>query len=105
MNNRYKVTISNSNLYKEIELDQDCQQLKVGTGIDCDVRLRKEWFFGAVELLFVRNGETWSILCSDNIYLTAGDVRKLMTKKLDHGDVLEVRYQESDIPNKLQPAA
>lgn len=97
MNNRYKVTISNNNLYKEIELDQDCQQLKVGTGIDCDVRLRKELFFGPVELLFVRNGEAWSILCSDNIYLTAGDVRKLMTKKLDHGDVLEVRYQESDI--------
>lgn len=96
MNNRYKVTISNSNLYKEIELDQDCQQLKVGTGIDCDVRLRKEWFFGAVELLFVRNGETWSILCSDNIYLTAGDIRKLLTKNLKHGDSLEIKYQESD---------
>lgn len=96
MNNRYKVTISNNNLYKEIELDQDCQQLKVGTGIDCDVRLRKELFFGPVELLFVRNGEAWSILCSDNIYLTAGDVRKLLTKNLVHGDLLEIKYQESD---------
>lgn len=96
MNNRYKITISNANLYKEIELDQDCQQMKVGTGIDCDVRLRKELFFGPVELLFVRNGEVWSILCSDNIYLTAGDVRKLLTKNLVHGDSLEIKYQESD---------
>ena len=46
MNNRYKITISNNNIYKEIELDQECQQLKVGSGIDCDVRLRKELFFG-----------------------------------------------------------
>ncbi|MBM6694902.1 type VII secretion protein EssC [Pseudoflavonifractor capillosus] len=96
MNNRYKITISNNNIYKEIELDQECQQLKVGTGIDCDVRLRKELFFGPIELLFMRSGEGWSVLCSDNIYLTAGDVRKLLTKSLVHGDSLEIKYQESD---------
>ena len=96
MNNRYKITISNNNIYKEIELDQECQQLKVGTDIDCDVRLRKELFFGSVKLLFVRNGEEWSVFCSDNIYLTSGDVRKLLTKNLVHGDSLNVRYQESD---------
>ena len=44
----------------------------------------------------MRNGEAWSILCSDNIYLTAGDVRKLLTKNLVHGDLLEIKYQESD---------
>lgn len=96
MNNRYKITISNNNIYKEIELDQECQQLKVGTGVDCDVRLRKELFFGPIELLFVRSGNGWSVLCSDNLYLTAGDVRKLLTKNLIHGDALEIKYQESD---------
>lgn len=93
---RYKITLSSNTLYKEIELAPDAQQVKVGTGIDCDIRLRKELFFGKIELLFVKNGSDWSVHCSDNLYLTAGDIRKLMTKKLIHGDILEIKYQESD---------
>lgn len=44
MNLRYKIILSNNNFYKEIELTEDLQQIKVGTGVDCDVRLRKELF-------------------------------------------------------------
>lgn len=94
--NRYKITLSSNTVYKEIELAPDAQQVKLGTGVDCDVRLRKELFFGQIELLLVRNGDGWSIRCSDNLYLTVGDVRKLMTKKLVHGDTLEIKYQDSD---------
>ena len=94
--NRYKITLSSNTVYKEIELAPDAQQVKVGTGVDCDIRLRKELFFGQIELLFVKNGKEWSVHCSDNLYLTVGDVRKLMTKNLVHGDVLEIKYQESD---------
>lgn len=94
--NRYKVTLSSNTVYKEIELASDMQQVKVGTGVDCDVRLRKELFFGQIELVFVKNGNDWAVSCSDNMYLTVGDIRKLMTKKLVHGDVLEIKYQESD---------
>lgn len=94
--NRYKITLSSNTIYKEIELAPDAQQVKVGTDVDCDVRLRKELFFGQVELFFVKNGTSWSVHCSDNLYLTIGDIRKLMTKNLVHGDVLEIRYQESD---------
>lgn len=96
MENRYKIILSNKNLYREIELTKDARQIKVGTDIDCDIRLRKELFFGIVELLFVKNGDTWSVICSDNLYLNVGDVRKLITKKLVHGDSFEVKYQESD---------
>lgn len=94
--NRYKITLSSNTVYKEIELAPDAQQVKVGTGVDCDIRLRKEFFFGQIELLFVKNGNEWSVHCSDNLYLTVGDIRKLMTKNLVHGDALEIRYQESD---------
>jgi len=94
--NRYKITLSSNRVYKEIELAPDAQQVKVGTGVDCDIRLRKELFFGQIELLFVKNGKEWSVHCSDNLYLTVGDIRKLMTKNLVHGDVLEIKYQESD---------
>lgn len=97
MKSRYKVIISCKNIYKEVELSPDASEVKVGTSIECDVRLRKDLFFGGVELQFVKNGKEWTVLCSDNLYLTVGDIRKLVTKTLKHGDTLEVKYQESDI--------
>lgn len=97
MDKKYKVILSNNNIYREIELIPEIQQFKVGTDIDCDVRLRKELFFGKIELLFVKNGVEWAVHCSDNLYLTIGDIRKFLTKNLVHGDSLEVKYQDSDM--------
>lgn len=96
MNSRFKIVLSNNNLYKEIELSPDMQIAKVGTSIECDFRLHKNLFFGQIELIFSKNKDGWSVICSDNLYISAGDVRKLATKKLTHGDILEVRYQDSD---------
>lgn len=93
---RYKVTLSSNTVYREIELASDLQQVKVGTGVDCDIRLRKELFFSQIELTFIKNKDTWTVICSDNLYITVGDVRKLATKQLNHGDALEVKYQDSD---------
>lgn len=95
MENRYRVIISNKNLYKEIELLPDMKELKVGTGIDCGVRLHKELFFGTVELTFLKKDDKWTLLCPDDLYLSVGDVRKLMTTELSHGDSLDVKYQNS----------
>lgn len=97
MENRYKIILSNNQIYREIELSGQMEQVKVGTGMDCDIRMRKDMFFEPVELLFVRTENDWAVYCSDNLYITEGDIRKLMTKSLVHGDVLEVKYQESDL--------
>ncbi len=96
MDSRYKIILSNNNLYKEIELSVDIKTAKVGTGTECDFRLRKDLFFGNIELFFNKNQAGWSVSCSDNLYISVGDVRKLATKQLEHGDILEVRYQDSD---------
>lgn len=96
MQNRYKVVITNNLLYKEIELGRDAQRITVGTGIGCDVRLHKSLFFEPVELRFQREGDLWTMVCSDNLYLSSGDIRKLITKKMEHGDLLEVKYQQSN---------
>ncbi len=95
MDNRYKMIISNNHLYKEVELSNELQQLKIGTGVDCDVRLHKELFFGKIELLLVKNNGEWTIHCSENLYLSVGDIRKLMMKGLKHGETIEVRYVET----------
>ena len=81
MNTRHKIILSNNHIYKEIELSPEAHQVKVGTGVDCDVRLHKDLFFGAIELVFVKTDSQWSVYCSDNLYLTVGDIRKFVTKK------------------------
>ena len=96
MDNRYKLIISNKNLYKEIELASSDNVIKIGTSPECEVRLRRELFFSPIEITLQRNSDAWSIICSDNLYFTIGDVRKLLTKQLLHGDELLVKYQDSD---------
>ena len=96
MNKRHKIILSSNHIYKEIELAQDVSQLRIGTGVDCDVRMHRNLFFGPIEILLVRNDAVWTAHCSDNLYLSAGDVRKFITKQLTHGDSLEVKYQQTD---------
>lgn len=96
MDSRYKIIVSSKNIYREIELPTDAKEIKLGTGIDCDVRLHKSLFFDQIELVFSKGDSGWTVMCSDNLYLTVGDVRKLLTKSLVHGDLLTVKYQNSD---------
>lgn len=96
MQSRYKVVISSRNIYKEIDLAPEFNEVKVGTETNCDIRLRKDMFFEKIELSFVQNNGTWSVFCSDNLYLDIGDVRKLLTKNLVHGDIFSVKYQNSN---------
>ncbi len=88
----YLIKILNKNFYKEIQLPVDSERIKVGLGIDCDVRFYKELFFEDFELIFFKSDEQWQLACSDNLYIDAGDVRKLMTKKLSHGDSFALKY-------------
>ena len=45
MDSRYKIIVSSKNIYKEIELPVDAKEVKLGTSVDCDVRLHKSLFF------------------------------------------------------------
>jgi S-DNA-T family DNA segregation ATPase FtsK/SpoIIIE len=92
----YIVKISNKNLYKEVQLPIDAEILKIGMNIDCDVRFYREYFFEDFELVFRKTNGEWNISCSDNLYVDAGDVRKLVTKKLTHGDSFVIKYQNSE---------
>ena len=94
MNSRYKLIISNKDIYKEVELSPSDYEVRIGTSPECTVRLRKELFFSPIELILQKHENEWNILCSDNLFLTTGDVRKLLTKKLVHGDELVVKHQE-----------
>ncbi len=96
MQSRYKVVISSRNICKEIELSPEYSEVRVGTETDCDIRLRKDMFFERIDLTFVQHNGQWSLFCAENLYLDIGDVRKLLTKNLVHGDVFSVKYQNSN---------
>lgn len=96
MQSRYKLILSSNTLYEEIEIDPQNRETVIGTGIKCDVRLRKEQFFGQIELTLRHDDNKWQLFCSDNLYLTTGDVRKLLTKELSHGEEITVKYRDSD---------
>lgn len=95
MENRYRLILSNRDFYQEIELTSAMEEVRIGTDVDCDVRLRRELFFEPVSLTLRRDGETWSVFCADNFYLNTGDVRKLMARNLTHGDSFSLCYQNS----------
>ena len=44
---------------------------------------------------FTKKDNAWEVMCSENIYIDDGDVRKLVSKSLKHGDLFVVRYQNS----------
>lgn len=96
MKTRYKIIISNKNLYKEIELSPEADYAKIGTEIDCDFRLHRDLFFEPVSITLNRKDDRWFMICSDNLYISTGDVRKLITKELKHGDNISIRYQNSN---------
>ena len=92
----YLLKISNKNIYKEVQIPVDAEVMKIGMGIDCDVRFYKESFFEDFELVLQKKSNEWNITCSDNVFIDAGDVRKLVTKKLSHGDSFAIKYQKSE---------
>ena len=92
----YVIKSSSKKIYKEIQLPIECKLMRIGTDISCDVRLYKEDFFENFQLdLSFKNG-MWQLVCSDNVYIDAGDVRKLVSTSLKHGDTFTVKYQNSD---------
>ncbi len=96
MKNRYKIIISNKKIYKEVEVPADVQKMTIGTGINCDVRLYKELFFEQFELTMRLIEGEWQLFCSDNVYISTGDVLKNAMKKLVHGDEFYIKYHDSE---------
>ena len=96
MGDNFRLIISRKDLYKEIELNANVKNVTIGTTPNCDVKFRKNSFFENIELDLYFNNKGWNISCSDNLFLSVGDVRKLITKDLNHGDVLSVKYQKSN---------
>lgn len=103
MDYQYKIVIRNRRLYKEIEILPGMERVKIGTTSACEVRLNPDVFFDSMELDLEKTGSGWEMTCTDSIYISRGDMRKLLSAELIHGDVLELRYAQSgDVAAELR---
>lgn len=96
MEQRFKLTIYSKSIYKEVELLPDVTQMKIGTTIACDVRLRKELFFEDFGILLSISNDAWTIQTTQNVYLDFGGSRKKWTQIISHGDEFAIKYNNSD---------
>ncbi len=94
MNYQYKIIVSTNSLYKEFQIPEDMERVKLGTTSGCDFRLNSDFFFENIELELEKKGQ-WLIKCQDNLYMNRGDILKLFFAELSHGDILSVCYANS----------
>ncbi len=92
MNYQYKVIVSNKNIYREFLITSDMDSVKLGTAHGCEFRLNQSDYFDVIELEFQKREETWELLCGNTVYLSRGDMRKLLYTDLAHGDDILVHY-------------
>lgn len=96
MANDCLLVLSGRNVFREVELSADTSLVRVGTTPHCDVRFRRELFFSSFELELSRTGDNWTVTCVEgDVYLSADGVVRLMFRKLEHGDRVDVRYANS----------
>ena len=88
----YKIAINNQNGYREFGITSDAERVHLGTTSACEFRLDKDEYFGNIELSFELNGDEWTVICDDDVFISTGDSRKLSFYKLKNGDSLNVCY-------------
>lgn len=89
MDFQYKLIVGNQTFYKEFEIPAELERVKLGSTSNCEFRLNSDFFFEDIEISLEKK-ENWNILCSDNLYISRGDVRKLLFSELTHDDVVNI---------------
>lgn len=85
MRERYKMILSSKRFYRELELGENLERTRIGTEKDCDVRFYQNLFLESFYLDFYRDNDGWTVDCSDNVYLSQGEIQKYKSVTLRHG--------------------
>ena len=82
-------------MYKEFEIAAGVENVKLGTTSSCEFRLNPETFFSEIEIEFTACSDEWNIDCADQLYFSKGDMRKLYSMEISHGDIIAVCYSNT----------
>lgn len=92
----YKITLFNKRVYKEIELAPERNTVAIGTDRSCDVRFNADAFFSDFKFIVRRTNTGWQIRCGENIYISDSGAMKYVSKGLNHGDTVSIKYQSTN---------
>lgn len=95
MDYQYKIVVSNRTVYREFELTKDMERVRLGTTATCEFRLNPDSFFMPIVLELEKTDGIWNLECQKSVYMSTGDMRKLLSANMTHGDVLSLRYTDS----------
>ena len=87
---RYILTVQNSNIFKEVDLSADTPFLKIGTLQECDVRLKRELFDFPVCVTVRFEDNDWRVSCGENLFINSRAVKDCSETSVHHGDILHV---------------
>lgn len=93
MDTRYRVIISNSNVYKEIPLTDGRESFRIGTAVGDDERFYSDEFGQEWELQLEKTAGGWQLSCLSDAFISLGDARKLLRMELSHGTECEICAQ------------
>lgn len=96
MKTQYKLVLTSSKLYREVEISEEISTgFCIGTTKNCGVRFSRELFFDDFELYISCKDESWSTSCKDNIFISEDGVLKLKSLRLEHGVDFSVFFSEN----------
>lgn len=97
MEKRYKLILSSRKIYREVSLPESTKKIQVGTQVDADVRFRQMYFFEPFSFSVTNVQGNWQIECGENLYVSSGDMRKLVVQQLEDGKIATIKYRESGV--------
>lgn len=92
----YKLILCGDRFYQEIILEEDRDQLKIGTEKECDIRFSKTRISASFTIVLVRVQENWEIQCSEEIYLKLSNVSRVRKAMPQPGERTMVCLTEGD---------
>ena len=96
MQQNYKLILRSSRTYREITLSSQTTRMSIGTTVGSDVRFQASDFFQPFQIQLQNDSGIWTVMCDSNVYLSAGDVRKLLMADLSVASPIMLRYSQSD---------
>jgi S-DNA-T family DNA segregation ATPase FtsK/SpoIIIE len=87
---RYILTVQNSNIFKEVDVSADTPSLKIGTLQECDVRLKRELFDLPVCVTLKTESGDWRVCCDAGLYISSRAVKDCGESAIRHGDILSI---------------
>ena len=94
----FKLIIFGNDIYKEVELDASMEApLYIGTAADSQIRFNRDNFFADFDLSVANQNGQWVMNCKHNIYLKKEASVKQYFELLEHGDRIDVFYENADV--------